>query len=153
MEKQIQKPGIGKILIWGGILLSIAAYLVIVIPGLYNKTTLHNGPFPNGYFNIGMWTYGVSGSGPLSVVGIMGIILFALAFTSTIGGIILRKGGKVVSIKLMITSLVTLFVATLVFIMIIISKPEANSSTDFSLIWGNADGDATSATFSFSNYG
>jgi magnesium-transporting ATPase (P-type) len=134
MGKQIQKPGIiGKILIWGGILLSIAAYLVIVIPGLYNKTTMHKGDID--YYNIGMWKIDYFGTVSLSVVGIIGIILFALAFISTIGGIILRKGGKAVSIKLMITSLVVLFVATLVFIMIIISKPDGDSAEP-SLIWG-----------------
>jgi hypothetical protein len=62
MGKQIQKPGIGKILIWGGILLSIAAYLVIAIPGLYNKSAMHGGNYKsamnwfeqNAYYNIGM---------------------------------------------------------------------------------------------------
>jgi hypothetical protein len=89
----------------------------------------------------------------LSVIGIIGIILFALAFTSTIGGIILRKGGKVVSKKLTITSLVTLFVTTLVFIMIIISKP--NNGNDISLIWifEGATGPDNLMTFRFTNYG
>jgi hypothetical protein len=95
----------------------------------------------------------LSGSGSsLSVVGIIGIILFALAFTSTIGGIILRKGGKIVSTKLMITSLVILFVTTLIFIMIIISKPTA-SNANVSLIWGPANGKENPVTFSFNNYG
>jgi hypothetical protein len=54
MGKQIQKFGIGKFLIWGGILLSIATYLVIVIPGLYNKSAAHPPIDGERYFNVGM---------------------------------------------------------------------------------------------------
>jgi hypothetical protein len=53
MGKQTQKLGIGKILIWGGILLLIATYLVIVIPGLYNKAAYHTIGSSH-YRNIGM---------------------------------------------------------------------------------------------------
>jgi hypothetical protein len=138
----------------GGILLSIAAYLVIAIPGLYNKSIKH---VPNlksilpYHYNIGMWKLDNFGSS-LSVVGIIGIILFALAFTSTIGGIILRNGGRAVSTKLMITSLVILFVTTLIFIMIIISKPNHHGES-ISLIWGDVGDSENPAIFSFSNYG